>query len=86
MIVPPTAAVALSRRDQLVAEMRQMEGEKFDLGIEVTFLKGRLKEAKEENEARTAEADALKLRIAKATQVLILQSLFFARKFRGKLH
>jgi hypothetical protein len=51
--------------------MRQMEGEKFDLGIEVTFLKGRLKEAKGENEARTAEADALKLRMAKATQVLL---------------
>jgi hypothetical protein len=49
--------------------MRQLEGEKFDLGIEVTFLKGRLKESKEENEARTSEADALKLKIAKATQV-----------------
>lgn len=58
-------------REKMAAEMRQLEGEKCDLSIEVTFLKDKLKQARDESEARTLEADTLKLRIAKATQVLL---------------
>jgi hypothetical protein len=56
----------------MASDMRQMEGEKFDLSIEVTFVKDKLKQARDESEARMLEADNLKLRIAKATQVTSL--------------
>ena len=52
----------------MAGELRQLEGERFDLGGEVTFLKGKLKQAREECDARVAEGDALKLQMAKASQ------------------
>jgi hypothetical protein len=53
----------------MAAEVRNLEGEKADLSVEAAFLKSKLKEAVDEAGARTDEADALRLRIAKATQV-----------------
>ena len=65
--------------------MRQLEGEKFDLSIEVTFLKDKLKQARDESEARTLEADTLKLRIAKATRVCLPQTARHAPTYKHKL-
>ena len=55
-------------REKLAGEIRQLEGEKFDLGIEVTFVKDKFKQAKAEKEVLLEEIDALRVRMAKATQ------------------
>ena len=65
MISPPELC-----REKMAAEMRALEGERADLSMETSFLKGKLKQAQDEHEACTLEADALRLRISKATQVL----------------
>ena len=52
----------------MAAEICGLEGEKTDLSVEVSFLKNRLKECQEENEALVHEVDDQKLRVAKATQ------------------
>jgi uncharacterized protein (DUF3084 family) len=52
----------------MALELRQMEGEKFDLSIEATFVKDRLKQVQDEKEALIKELDNLNIRFAKATQ------------------
>lgn len=56
-------------RDKMAAEVRNLEGEKNDLGMELAFLKAKLRQAQNEVETHMSDADALRVRINKATQV-----------------
>ena len=62
------SCLRVAGRDRMAAEVRNLEGEKADLSVEAAFLKSKLREAQEDADARTEEADQLRLRIAKATQ------------------
>lgn len=55
-------------REKAALEVKQIENEKFDLGIEVTFVKEKLKQSKEENSGLVKDVDELKIRHAKAVQ------------------
>lgn len=55
-------------RERAALELKQIENEKFDLGIEVTFVKEKLKQSKQENGGLTKDVDELKIRHAKAVQ------------------
>eukprot|EP00803_Ostreobium_quekettii_P004541 evm.model.scf_265.7 EVM.evm.TU.scf_265.7 scf_265:94108-94853(-) len=58
----------LSAEEKLEAELKLLESEKADLGIECSFLKDKLKQSREENGTRRKDVEAVKARLEKASQ------------------